>query len=154
MRQIRTYWLLPFVFLIAGLAHAQHSLTIPAKTESAIRRSEPGWELAFVSIRKTNEENYSYFRWKHAGDEIAVHVNEYDSLIRITRESMATQAFRKTEQITGIGDEAFLLGPAHYGPKKFDIIFRKGKVRVDVEAPSEGLARQFAKHCARALPAR
>lgn len=142
------------VFLFMTLAEAQLSLTIPATIESAVTKSEPTWKLVFVSIRKTGEENYSYFRWKRGADEIAIHVNEYQSALalRMPAGTATTEAFRKAEPVKGFGDEAYLLGPAQYLPKRFDIILRKGKVHVDIDAPSEELARQFAKHCARALP--
>jgi hypothetical protein len=123
--------------------------------EHAIKKSEPEWALVFVSIRKSREENNTYFRWKRENQEIAAFVNEHESIVKtgITPNSVLTEAYRKLEAIKGIGDEAYLLGPADYGARRVNVIFSKGKVRVDVEAPSEDIARRFAKHLADALPA-
>lgn len=143
-----------FLLLLTSLAQAQHSLTIPIVLEHAIKKSEPEWALVFVSIRKSREENNTYFRWKRENQEIAAFVNEYESIVKtgITPNSVLTEAHRKLEAIRGIGDEAYLLGPADYGARRVNVIFSKGKVRVDVEAPSEEFARRFAKHLADALP--
>lgn len=154
MRPIKLAFLL-IVLLAVVSAQSQHSLTIPARIERAIQKSEPEWRLIFVSVRKTGNENNSHFRWKRAAEEATVFVNEYESnaTTGITPNSVLTASYRKLDAIKGIGDEAYLLGPAEHSPRKINIIFSKGRVRVDVEAPTEAVARQFAKHIARALPA-
>jgi hypothetical protein len=141
------------LLLLTSLVQAQHSLAVPVSLEHAIKERAPEWNLIFVSIRKSKEENNTHFRWKHEDQEVGVFVNEYESIERITPNSLLTQAFRKQEKIKGIGDEAYLLGPASYGARRVNVIFRKGKVHVDVEAPSIDVAQLFAKHLADALPA-
>jgi hypothetical protein len=142
------------LLLLTSLVQAQHTLAVPVSLEHAIKEHAPEWNLIFVSIRKSKEENNTHFRWKHEDREVGVFVNEYESIeeSRITPNSLLTQAPRKQEKIEGIGDEAYLLGPASYGARRVNVIFRKGKLHVDVEAPSIDVAQLFAKHLADALP--
>jgi len=143
------------LLFLTSLVQAQHSLGVPVSLEHAIKEYAPEWDLIFVSIRKSKEENNTYFRWKHEDKEVAVFVNEYESIdeARITPGSLATEAPRKQEKTKDLGDEAYILGQASYGARTVNVIFRKGKVRVDVEAPSIDVAQLFAKHLADALPA-
>ena len=142
--------------LAAAPVQSQHSLTIPGQIERAIQKSEPGWRLTFVSVRKTRDENNSHFRWKRESQEITAFVNEYETNITtgINPGSVLTASYRRLDGIKGIGEEAYFLGPAEHGDRKVNIIFSKGRVRVDVEAPTEELARRFAQHLAKALPAK
>jgi hypothetical protein len=142
------------LLLLTAPVQAQHSLSVPLSLERAVNENSPEWKLIVVNVRKTRAENNTSFRWKREDQEVAVFVNEYDSVeeTHITPQSLLTQAARKQERIRDLGDEAYLLSAAQYGTPRFDIIFRKGKVRADVEAPSAALAEQFAKQLAAALP--
>jgi hypothetical protein len=142
------------LLVLAASVPGQQSLNVSASLERAIKDHAPEWTLASLNVRKTKEENNTSFRWKHEDQEVAVFVNECDSVeqARVTLNSNPTQAPRKREEIKGIGDEAIMAGSAPYGNQRVDVIFRKGKVRIDVEAPSAELAQRFAAYLAAALP--
>ena len=149
---MKTLCLLLLLFLMAPV-QAQHSLSVPNALERAVKDNASEWTLIFVHIRKTSEEDNTYFRWKRDGQEVAVFVSEYRSIdeARITPESLVTAAPRRQAKVENVGDEAYLLSQSPYGAPRFDVIFRKGKVRVSVEAASADVARRFAKHLADAL---
>ena len=142
------------VLLLISLAQAQHSLSVPFLLERAIKENIPEWTLISVHIRKTKEENNANFRWKREDQEVAIFVNEYNSTdeARITAQSLLTAAPRRQARIQNIGDEAYLMSPSTYGEPRFDLIFRKGKVRISVEAASADIAQGFAKDIADAIP--
>jgi hypothetical protein len=142
------------VLLLVSLAQAQHSLSVPFALEHAVKENLPGWTLISVHIRKTKEENNANFRWKREDKEVSIFVNEYNSTdeARITPQSLITAAPRRQERIQNIGDEAYIVSPSAYGDPRFDVIFRKGKVRVSVEAASADITERFAKHIADAIP--
>ena len=137
------------------LAQAQHTLATLQLIEQVAKDKEPTCSLAHRSITKNHEENYAYLIWKCDEQEVRVDVNEYDSEaeVRITPKSLLTANFRLATRLSGIGDEAFLLGEGSYAKGRFNVIFRKGKVRMDVTAPSADVAQRFAKHFAESLPA-
>jgi hypothetical protein len=137
------------------LAQAQHTLATLHLIERVAKDKEPRCNLAHISIRKNQEENYAYLIWKCDELEVRVDVNEYDSLedVRITPKSLMTANFRLATRLSGIGDEAFFLGEGSYSKGRFNVIFRKGKVRMDVTAPSADVAQRFARHFADSLPA-
>lgn len=142
------------VLILASLAQAQHSLSVPFVLEDAIKKNIPEWTLTSVLIRKTKEENNANFRWKGEGQEVAIVLNEYQSTdeARITPGSLMTAAPRIQTEIQNIGDEAYLVSPSTYGEPRFDVVFRKGTVRISVEAASADIAQRFAKLIADALP--
>jgi hypothetical protein len=142
------------LLLLISLAHAQHSLSVPFVLERAVKENIPEWTLISVHIRKTKEENNANFRWRREDQEVTIFVNEYNSTdeARITPQSLLTAATRGQARIQNIGDEAYLISPSAYADPRFDVIFRKGKVRISVEAASADIAERFAKHVADALP--
>ena len=146
--------LLLLLFLMP-LAQAQHSLSVPIVLEQAVSRNAPEWTLIFVHVRKTTEENHTNFRWKHETQEVAASLSENASTeqARITPESLITAAPRQQTRLENLGDEAYLISPSHYGPSRIDVVFRKGKVRVSIDAPTADLGLRFAQYIAAALPA-
>lgn len=155
---MKTGYLLLFLVLmlltLMSPVQAQHSLFVPISIERAVRENAPEWTLIFVDVRKTTEENSTNFRWKRENQEVAVFVSEHRSTeeARITPESLVTAAPRRQTKVEHVGDEAYLISPSPYGHPRFDVIFRRGKVRVSVEAASADVAKRMAKHIADALP--
>lgn len=154
MRPVRA--LCFFVTLLLALtpsARAQHSLSVPAAVERAVKEREPSWSLVSVMVRKTGEENYSYFRWKGEGQEVGVHVNEYEEPARISPNSLLTAAPRERTLLKGVGDEAYMLSSSPgYPTPRFDVVFTKGKVRITVEAGTPEVAKRIAAYLSDALP--
>jgi hypothetical protein len=142
------------VLVLASLAQAQHSLSVPSVLEDAIKKNIPEWTLTSVLIRKTKEENNANFRWKGEGQEVAIVLNEYQSTdeARITPLALRKAAPRTQREMHNIGYEAYLVSPSAYGDPKFDVVFRKGTVRISVEAASADIAQRFAKLIADVLP--
>lgn len=150
---MKTGYVLLLLILMSPV-HAQHSLSVPIIIECAVKENAPEWSLIFVAVRKTTEEDSTNFRWKRENEEIAIFVNEYGSTeeARITPASLVTAAPRKQAKLEHVGDEAYLISQSSYGPPRFDVVFRKGKVRVSVEAASADVAQRMAKHIADDLP--
>jgi len=150
---MKTGYILLLLILMSP-AQAQHSLSIPIVLERAVKDNAPEWTLIFVHVRKTEEENNTSFRWRREGQEIAIFASEHRSTeeARITPESLITAAPRKQAKVENVGDEAYLISQSPYGAPRFDVIFRKGKVRVSVEAASADVAQRLAKYLADALP--
>ena len=156
MWKLRVACLLMILVLVPlPLAQAQHTLGTLHLIERVAKDREPTCNLAHISVRKNQEENYAYLIWKCNEQEVRVDVNEYVSVedVRITPQSLLTANFRLATRLSGIGDEAFLLGEGSYSKGSINVIFRKGKVRMDVTAPSADVAQRFARHFADALPA-
>ncbi|HKO96556.1 MAG TPA: hypothetical protein VJU86_06180 [Pyrinomonadaceae bacterium] len=155
MWNVQVAFLLTLVLAPLPLAHAQHTLATPHLIERVVKDKEPSCKLAHVSISKNQKENYAYLIWKCDEQEVRVDVNEYDSAedARITPKSLLTANFRSPTRLSGIGDEAFLLGEGSYSKGRFNVVFRKGKVRMDVTASSADMAQRFARYFAEALPA-
>lgn len=150
---MKTVYLLLLLSFMSS-AQAQHTLSVPSVIERAVKDNAPEWGLIFVHIRKTEEENNTTFRWRHQGHEIAIIASEHGSTeeARITPESLITAAPRTQTKVENVGDEAYLISQSPYGAPRFDVVFRKGKVRVSVEADSADFAQRLAKHLADALP--
>jgi hypothetical protein len=60
---------------------------------------------------------------------------------------------RRATPLKNIGDEAFLLDEGSYSKETFNVVFRKGKVRMNVTAASADMAQRFARLFADAVPA-
>lgn len=151
---MKSVCLLLALFLMR-LAQSQHSLSVPTVLEQLVSRNAPEWTLIFVIVRKTAEENHTNFRWKHETQEVAISLSENASTqqARIAEESLITAAPRQKTRLENLGDEAYLISPSHHGTPRFDVVFRKGKVRVSIEASSADVGLRFAKYIAAALPA-
>ncbi len=134
-------------FLQSHSVQGQHTLATPSIFESVIKEKEPTCEQFSVFIRKNSEENYAYLIWKCGGQQVRVDVNEYDSVkdTEIIPNSLMTQDPREITRLKSIGDEAYLIGEGHYIKGIFNVIFRKGKVRVNVTAQSSTAVQHFAK---------
>ena len=143
------------LLFVMPLAQAQHTLSVPIVLERAVSTNLPEWTLTFVSVRKTAEENNSNFRWTRERQDVAIALSENASAeqARITQTSLLTAAPRHQTKLENLGDEAYLISPSPYGPPRFDVVFRKGRVRVSIEAPSPDVGRRFAEYIAAALPA-
>ena len=153
MYRVSIFCLLIMFLFLSTPTHAQKSLSIPDALENAVKEKEPKWTLNSFMIRKNQEENYTYFRWRRGKQEIGVHVNEYAENIKISETSLLTAAFRERIPLKDIGDEAYLImNNPNYKPDMYAVVFRKGKVRVSIEADEEDIARRFARHLADALP--
>ncbi|HZI20170.1 MAG TPA: hypothetical protein VEY09_16415 [Pyrinomonadaceae bacterium] len=156
MRIVRALcFFVTLLLLLTPLAWAQHSLSVPDRVERAIKEKEPSWNLVSVMVRKTKEENYSYFRLKYEEQEVGIHMNEYEVPTQISPNSLLTAAPRERTLLKDIGDEAYLLSSSPYGrASRFDVVFRKGKVRISIEAGSAEVAKRIATYLADALPPR
>jgi hypothetical protein len=153
MNQVSLFCLLIMFLLLSTPSHAQISLSIPEALERAIKKNEPAWSLTSVMVTKNKEEDYTYFRWRREKQEIGVHVNEYVDNAQISPNSLLTAAPRERTLLEGIGDEAYLISSSPYNKTpRFDVVFRKGKVLITIEADSADIARRFAQHLADALP--
>jgi len=155
MTRLRTLCSISMLLVFTSLTPAQVSLSIPNALERTIKRKEPSWSLIFVSVRKTKEEDNTDFVWASGAQRITIRVNEYAAAVpRFTSTSFATEAARARTLLKDIGDEAYLLGPhAYTAAPVFDVVFRKGKVMISVEAGSAENAQRFAKDVAQVLPA-
>jgi hypothetical protein len=140
--------------LLPPSAQAQHTLSTLSLIERVANEKEPTCKLAMIYIRKSQQEDYAYLTWRCGEQEVRVDVNEYDSIeeARITPNSLMTSDPRGVTQVRSIGDEAYLLGEGLYGKGKFNVIFRKGKVSMNVTAQSSDLALRFARHFAELRP--
>jgi hypothetical protein len=154
MSLVRSFcFFVTLLLLLTPSALAQQSLSISHLLECTIKEKEPTWNLVSVMARKNGEENYTYFRWKYDGQEIAVHVNEYEEEAQIRTNSLLTAAPRERTRLKDIGDEAYLLSGSPYDRiPRFDVVFRKGKVRITIEAGSPEVAKRMARYLANALP--
>ena len=156
MRNLRLFCLLMImVWMPLPLTHGQHTLTTLHLIERVIKEEEPSCELTQVSVRKNQAENYAYLIWKCGEQEVRVDINEYSSVTdtQIRPNSLMTADSRRAAPLKNLGDEAFLLDEGSYSKGTFNVIFRKGKVRMDVTAASADLAQRFARLFADALPA-
>lgn len=155
MFTLRIASLLMILLVVLPLARAQHTLATLHLIERVAKEKEPMCKLSHISVRKNQEENYAYLIWRCDGQEVRVDVNEYDSVedAKITSNSLTTADYRATTRLSGIGDEAFILGEGSYSKGRFNVIFRKGRVRMNVTAPSANMAQRFAKHFADSVPA-
>ena len=143
------------LLLTASLpSQTQHTLETLHLIERGVKEKEPTCRLAHISVRKNQEENYAYLIWRCDEQDVRVDVNEYASVeeVKITPNSLITADARTITRLRGIGDEAFLLGEGHYSKGNFNLIFRKGKVLIDVTAPSAIMAQRFGTHLADSLP--
>lgn len=154
MRVIHTLYFLAMALLVGTPSvGAQHSLSVPERIERAIRDNDPHWELVSIMVHKTREENYSYFRLKHAEQEIGIHVNEHDEPAHITPASLLTAGFRERTWLEGIGEEAYLLWSSPYSRvPNYDVVFISGNVRVHIEGGTAEVARRIAAYLADVLP--
>ena len=154
MKPVRAFcFYVTLLLLFAPLAWAQHSLSVPAMVERTIKEKEPSWNLVSVMVRKTNEENYSYFVWKYDEQEVGIRVNEYKEQARFSPNSLLTAAPRERTLLKGIGDEAYLLSGSPYDKvPKFDVVFTKGKVIIGIQARSPEVAKRIAAYLADVLP--
>jgi hypothetical protein len=120
-----------------------------------IKEKEPACKLTQVSVRKNQDEYYAYLIWKCGEQEVRVDINEYSSVkdTEIRPNVLMTADPRRATPLKNIGDEAFLLDEGSYSKGTFNVIFRKGKVRMDVTAASADMAQRFARLFADALPA-
>jgi hypothetical protein len=136
-------------------AQAQHTLSTLCLIERVANEKEPTCKLATIYIRKSHQENYAYLTWRCGEQDVRVDVNEYDSKedARITPNSLMTADPRVGTRLKSIGDEAYLLGEGLYVKGEFNVIFRKGTVRMNVTAQSSEMAQRFAKHFADSLAA-
>ena len=156
MRNLRLSRLLMLMIWVpVPLAHGQHTLTNLHLIEDVIKEKEPDCKLTQVSVRKNQNESYAYLIWKCGEQEVRVDVNEYSSVkdTQIRPTSLMTADSRRATPLKNIGDEAFLLDEGSYSKGTFNVIFRKGRVTMNVTAASPDMAQQFARLFADALPA-
>jgi len=151
MNRLRTFCFSLFLPLIlTPFTQAQISLSIPDLIETAIKSKEPTWSL--VSVHARTKEGYAYSVWRHEAQQVGIHVNEYpEEAPGITWTSLATAAPRERTELKDIGDEAYLIGSPNAHVPMFDVVFRKGKVLVHIEAGSAEMALHFAKLVAEVL---
>jgi hypothetical protein len=147
--------LLLWLFPLSNLVQAQHSLATLSLVERVVKEKETTCGLVSAFVRKSQEENYAFLTWKCGEQEVRVDVNEYGSVedAEITPNSLMTADPRGRTLLKSIGDEAYLLGEGLYVKGRFNVIFRKGKVRMNVTAQSSTVAQRFAKLFADSLPA-
>ena len=131
---------------------AQNIVSIPDLIKTGIKSEAPTWSL--VSVHARTKEGYTYFVLRHDAQQVGIHVNEYaEQVPEITWTSLATAAPRERTELKDIGDEAYLIGNSpHAGVPMFDVVFRKGKVLVHIEARSAETALHFAELVAEMLP--
>ena len=155
MYQLPVACLLMLLSVLPPPARAQHSLSTLFLIERVAKEKEPTCKLAAAFIRKSREENYAYLTWRCGEREVRADVNEHDSVeaARITPNSLMTADPRGVTRLKGIGDEAYLLGEGLYAKGRFNVIFRKGKVTMNVTAQSSDTAQRFAAHFADSLSA-
>ena len=150
----------------APIMNAQKSLSVDCTIEQAVREKEPGWNLAEVFVRKSSEEDYVRFQWKYnleltfaqaPENEVSARVNEYESSSKAAEVlhhrvmMISVGSYSKAE---GIGDEAFVLDINSFR-KEFStsrILFRRGRVVIELETPSVEVAKHFAQSIADSLP--
>ena len=140
------------LLILAPVTPAQIGSSIPDLIETAIKSAEPTWSLVSVPVR--TKEGYAYFVWRHEAQQVGIHVNEYpEEVPEITWTSLVTAAPRGRTELKDIGDQAYLIGNSPYGGvPMFDVVFRKGKVLVHIEAGSAETALHFAKLVVEVLP--
>lgn len=155
MYKLHIACLLILLSVLPPSVQAQHTLATLFLIERVAKEKEPTCKLAMVSIRKSQEENYAYLTWRCGEQEVRVDVNEYDSVedAHIAPNSLMTADPRERTQLKSVGDEAYLLGEGLYVKGRFNVIFRKGKVRMNITAQSSDMAQRFAKHFADSLSA-
>lgn len=141
-------------FALTNSVQAQHSLATLSLVERVVKEKEPTCRLVSVFVRKNQEEDSAFLNWKCDGQEVRVDVNEHGSVKDARCPDLPMTAdFRGCTALQGIGDEAHLLGEGSYMKGRFNVIFRKGKVRMDVTAQSSAAAQRFARFIADSLPA-
>ena len=153
MNRSRTlFFSLLLLLILSPFTQAQIIVSIPDLIETAIKLEEPTWSL--VSVHARTKEGYAYFVWRHEAQQVGIHVNEYpEEVPGITWSSLATGAPRERTELKDIGDEAYLIGNSPYAHvPMFDVVFRKGKVLVHIEAGSAEMALHFAKLVVEVLP--
>lgn len=158
MNKLRAMFLLAgSILMLPALAQSQHSLSTACEIELVIANNEPAWNLSAVYVRKNNEDNNFTLRWRNGEQEVSVIVNEYQTPAeaRVTPASLLTAAAREQRVLESTGDEAYLLGRVltYETMVRYNVIFRIGRIRLNVEASSSESAQQFAKYLADALRA-
>lgn len=137
-----------FLLGIAGLACSLISQTQGSQSdliENSIKSKEPAWELS----SKEEKRDSTNYKWKWEEQWIDIHVYVTDSPQKAAAKLSEFSQFvpvTPKERLKSLGDEAML----YQGLNTNDcmILFRRGKVFVQLKASSVVNGKRFARHLA------